>query len=226
MSPGRRLGIVTGLPAEARAAPGGGDIRVLRCGARPGRAGIHARSLVEWGAAGLVSFGVAGGLRPGLAAGTIVIASEIVAPGGGLSRLDAAWADRLAGALPPALPVLRGTIAGAVEPVADAAAKAALARSSGAVAVDMESHAVALAGERAGLPVLALRAVADPAGRGLPASAIAAFPVDGAHRVLAELCRRPRDLPALAALALDYRRALAALRRVVAAAGPGLGFPG
>ena len=218
MSPARRLGIVTGLPGEARAARGGNDIRILCCNASPERARSHAQSLLEWGAAGLVSFGVAGGLDPGLPPGTVVIATGIVAPGGGAFRIDGEWADRLAAALPPALPVIRAPVAGADEPVADAAAKTALAASSGAAAVDMESHEVA----GAGLPAIAIRAIADPAGRSVPASALAAR----RGGVLVEMFRRPRELPALAALAMDYRRALASLRRVVAAAGPDLRFFG
>ena len=218
MSPARRLGIVTGLPGEARAARGGDNIRILCCNASPERARSHAQSLVEWGAAGLVSFGVAGGLDPGLPPGTVVIATGIVAPDGGPIEIDGEWADRLAAALAPALPVIRAPIAGAGAPVADAAAKAALAASSGAAAVDMESHAVA----GAGLPAIAIRAIADPAARSVPASALAARRAG----ILVALCRRPRELPALAVLAMDYRRALAALRRVVAAGGPDFAFFG
>ena len=221
MSPARRLGIVTGLPGEARAARGGDNIRILCCNASPERARSHAESLVEWGAAGLVSFGVAGGLDPGLPPGTVVIATGIVAPDGGPLGIAGEWADRLAAALAPALPVIRAPIAGADAPVADAAAKAALAASSGAAAVDMESHAVA----GAGLPAIAIRAIADPAGRSVPASALASRGRRRA-RVLVELCKRPGELPALAALALDYRRALAALRRVVEAAGPDFALSG
>ena len=221
---GRLVGIVTGLPAEARAAGGGGgNVRVLCAGASPQRAGAQARSLAGRGAAGLASFGVAGGLDPGLPAGTLVVATGIVAPGGTMLEVDREWADRIAAALPPGLRAVRAPVAGADAPVAAAAAKAALAASTGAAAVDMESHAVARAA--GGLPVVAIRAIADPAGRDLPASALALAGASRA-RALRELCRRPGDLPALAALALDYRRALAALRRAVAAAGPDLRFFG
>lgn len=219
MSPPRRLGIVTGLRAEARVARGGENIRILCSGASPARALAHAESLADWGAEGLASFGIAGGLEHGLASGTVVVATRIVAPGGDSFAVDEGWADRLAAALAPSLPVVRAPVAGASAPVVEVAAKAALAASTGAAAVDMESHKVA----QIGLPALALRAVADPAGRSLPASALAALPSPA--RLPIELCRRPGDLPALAALAMDYRRALAALRRVVAAVGPDLAFP-
>ena len=223
MTAGRRLGIVTGLPAEARVAGGGANIRVMCSDSAPARARAHAQTLAAWGANGLASFGVAGGLDPGLRPGTIVLATRIVGPGGEGLGIDEDWADRLAAVLPPELHAVRAPVAGADEPVADAAAKAALGSASGAAAVDMESHAVARSAS--GLPIIALRAIADTAARDLPASALAlrgAAPV----RALPELCRRPGDLPVLAALALDYRRALAALRRVIAAGGADLGFFG
>ena len=220
MTSGRRLGIVTGLPAEARAARGGGNIRVLCSEASPARAGAHARTLAAWGAEGLASFGVAGGLDPRLPAGAVVVATWIVAPGGAALPVDAEWADRFAAALPPGFPVVRAPVAGTDRPVADARAKAALAESTGAAALDMESHAVARAA--AGLPVVAIRAIADPAGRDLPDSALAML--HGRGRAGAGLLRRLRDAPALAMLALDYRRALDALRRAVASSGPDLRF--
>ncbi len=217
-----RLGIVTGLPGEARAARGAAAA-ILCADGSPERARSHAEALAGSGAAALASFGVAGGLDPGLLPGTVVIATEIVAPGGAAIGVDGEWAGRLAARLEPALRITRAPIAGTPEPVADAAARAALARSSGAAAVDMESHEVGLAAAEVGLPVLAVRAIADPAGRSLPASALTALGV-GRARAVIELCRRPGDWAALARLATDYRRALAALRVVVASGGPDLAF--
>ena len=219
-----RLGIVTGLPAEVRAARGAAA-RILCADASPARARSHAEALAASGAAALVSFGVAGGLDPGLRPGTVVIATGIAAPGGAVRGVDGEWAGRLAARLEPALGAVRAPVAGAPETVADADARAALARSTGAAAVDMESHEVALAAVEARLPVLAVRAIADPAGRGLPASALAALGV-GRARVFNQLCRRPGDWATLARLAMDYRRALAALRRVVASGGSDLAFGG
>lgn len=229
MTSGPRLGIVAGLPAEARAAHDGKgeSIRVLCCGASTARAESHARSLVDWGAAGLLSFGTAGGLGPGLPPGTVVIATAILSPAGDEFKIDGEWAARLENALKPSLDTVRAPIAGAENPVADVPTKVALGRSSRAAAVDMESHAVARVCAAAALPVMALRVIADPAERRLPPSLVAALSLESgtlAQRVLLETCRRPGDLPALARLAVDYGRALRSLRRVAVLGGPRFGF--
>ncbi|MFP4003003.1 MAG: hypothetical protein ACLFV8_04440, partial [Alphaproteobacteria bacterium] len=86
---------------------------------------------------------------------------------------------------------------------------------SGAAAVDMESHAVARAARERGLPWAAIRAVADPANRTIPATAMAGLAPDGTARpwrVIRELTARPQDLPALIRLGRDAQAGLATLR--------------
>ena len=88
---------------------------------------------------------------------------------------------------------------------------------SGAAAVDMESLALARAASAAGLPFLALRAVADPAQRGLPSAALAPLTSDGRpqpHLVAGRLALRPWELPALMRLASDARRAERSLAKL------------
>lgn len=160
----------------------------------------------------LLSFGVAGGLAPGLAAGTLVIADAVWAD---TARMpcDREWAARLRG------PCLAGDIAAQDLPVASAAAKAALHAATGALAADMESHVVAQAALRHALPFAAIRAIADPAWRDLPPAALVPMRADGKPNlpaVLAALARRPGQIGALIALAGDLRRAMRALRAVAA----------
>ena len=71
------------------------------------------------------------------------------------------------------------------------------------------------------LPFMAIRAVADPAGRAVPWCALAGLSADGRTRplpVLGRLCLRPWELPALIALARETARALESLRRLSAEA--------
>jgi adenosylhomocysteine nucleosidase len=105
-------------------------------------------------------------------------------------------------------------IAGAEAPVADKIGKTALFAATGAVAVDMESAIVARAARRYGLPFAILRVVADPAHRILPSAALVAMRPDGEvdmAGVFSALSRDPRQITTLARLAVDARRAFAAL---------------
>ena len=82
----------------------------------------------------------------------------------------------------------------------------------------MESHALALSAERHGLPFVVIRAVADPAERGLPAIARVPLRADGTVRLAAALpalLARPGEWPRVASLAGETRAALAALSRAV-----------
>jgi adenosylhomocysteine nucleosidase len=175
-----------------------------------------AERALQDGATGLVSFGLAGGLDPALRPGTLIIATHVVTDTATFPA-DAALSHHLAaGAAVRCGPVLGGT-----EVAATAAAKRQLWHATQAMAVDLESGAVAQAATRHGVPFAVLRAVCDPAERDLPPAALAALDHAGAiglGRVLASLLRHPAQLPALLSLARDAaaaRRALAAqVRRI------------
>ena len=99
--------------------------------------------------------------------------------------------------------------------VAAQAGKAALHLETGAIAVDMESHIAAAYAAEAGLPFAALRVVSDPAGRALPALAMAAIKPNGdidLRKVLRGVARNPLSLRALVSTGLDFNRALRSLR--------------
>lgn len=213
------IGVVTGLNAEARILrrlPNLAPERLACAGASTARARDGAQRLAAAGAGGLLSFGVAGGLAPELPPGSLVLAEAVVADGEPRAA-SAGWhAAVLAAGSTVAL--TSGLLVGSDRPLTGAADKARLHRTSGALAVDMESHAVAAVAAARGLPFLALRAVADPADRSIPAAALGAIGPDGRSRlgpVLAGLARRPWELPALLALNDAFRQALGALERAV-----------
>lgn len=208
------LGIVTGFGAEADLLADG-PWRVTQAGGRPARALDLARGLAAEGVSGLVSFGIAGGLDPTLRPGTLVLGSSVWSPEGRLPCSNS-WVRRLAAALPKAQV---GPIAAADGVVATREAKFALFRHTGALAVDLESWAVAEAAAEAGLPFAVIRAVADPARRTLPPAAAEGLDEHGKVRlgaVLLSLARRPAQLPGLIRVGLDTRAALRALAGAVA----------
>jgi len=103
--------------------------------------------------------------------------------------------------------------------VATAAEKQALFTRTGAVAVDLESAAVAAAAARHALPFAVLRAICDPASRSLPQAALVALdPTNGTvdiRAVLRETLQHPADIAALVLLGTDAARARRALSRRV-----------
>jgi adenosylhomocysteine nucleosidase len=219
------IGVVTGARAEARCL-GGLDVAVACSGARPARARAEAARLIAEGATGMVSFGLAGGLSPALAPGDLVLADAVVLPNGERIATDPAWRSRLAALIEATAPP-HAAVAGSDRLLVTSAAKQALFAATGALAVDMESHAVSEAARRAGLPFVVIRAIADPADRALPRVATMALGPDGEVRPLAvarSLLERPAELPALLRLGRQSRLALAALRRAVLLAGPELAF--
>jgi adenosylhomocysteine nucleosidase len=199
---------VTGLTAEARIASRLG--LTLAGGGTPEGAGRVARALAARGATGLVSFGLAGGLNPGLAAGALVIPDAVVWRGRRYAA-DAALTRRLGG------PV--GTLYAAPAIVVSAAEKRALFETTGADAIDMESGAVAEVAAALGLGFAALRVVCDPAGTTLPPAALMALNGAGAVsmlRVAGSVLRRPGQMADLLRLGRDAARARAVLVRHVA----------
>ena len=201
------LGFVTGLTAEARLARPLG--LVCAGGGLPDGAEAAAEWLVEQRVDALVSFGLAGGLDPALRPGDVVVPATVRDDNYVYAtdpRVSARFGAR------------GGTLLAGAAVVGDAAEKARLFARTGAVAVDLESGAVARVAARHGLPFAVLRAVCDPAHRTLPPAALMALSGRGAigtWRVLASVARHIRQAPVLIALARDAAVARAALQRCV-----------
>ena len=103
-----------------------------------------------------------------------------------------------------------------VDGVADAVAKQRLG-ADGALTVDSESGAVLERAHDQGVPVAALRVVADPVERGVPRSVAALAWVDGAAwwpHVL-DLWRLPLEVGEVARFRRDLRDGLTGLRRAL-----------
>lgn len=224
------LGVITGLAAEADILlefPSARAPMVEIAGASGARAEAAALRLLAEGCEAILSFGVAGGLDPALAPGTVVIAEVIVGADGRRFPADAAWRDAVKSALAGTVPLAEGAIAGSDAPLLTAEAKKEFAVRTGAVAVDMESHGAAKAAALKGAPFLAIRAVADRASRTIPPWVMDAVLPDGGlapDKIARALLPKPWMVWGLIGLARDNGRALHTLRRVASRLGPGLGL--
>jgi len=208
----RERRIVAGPGTEAIA--GGGDHERLR-------------SMLELRAAkarGIISIGIAGGLAAGLRSGDWVLADAVLVDGSPMPT-EPRWTERLAARLPEAP---RGRLLGTDAIVAEVAEKAELHRTTGALAVDMESHVVADVARRYGLPFAAVRVVCDPAHRALPAAARIGMKPDGRMdlpAVMRSLLAEPGQLPKLLLTGFEAERSFRSLLRGHRRLGPGLCGP-
>jgi adenosylhomocysteine nucleosidase len=238
------VGVVAALPAEARCLAGtglrfarpvtvGDQMVVCLSGVGGTGAGIAARLLVAAGATALVSWGVAAGLDLNLPAGTLVVTSEIIT--GEADRpirhaptpVSRAWAANVASSVRDRVSLSGGPIVGVDHVLERIADKRALA-STGAVAADMETAAVAHAARSARVPWIAVRAIVDDASVAMPRGVIGAIDALGRPRIgplIGALVRRPSELLQLPGLARHFRVALGALNVAARAVGPSLMAP-
>ena len=227
----RKLGIITGLMSEAFAARAvAARLRVdkthaiVRCGG-PGLAAAEqaAQSALADGAEMLVSFGLAGALKPELEPGSLVLPRRVISAEGPPLKSDEGSVDSIAFAVASAVKISREDLVSVGIVVSAVEQKAALGQVSNAVAVDMESYGVARAAAAAGKPFLVLRAIADPADRGIPPAALKGMGPDGKIKplaVLAALAREPESIRPVMHLARDTALAMRALRRAARLAFP------
>ncbi len=212
------IGVICGLKSEAQVVSrvlDASKIRVGVSGANAARAEEIARQFCDAGAATIVSVGVSGGLDPKLKPGDLIIGDRVLCADGNHYQSDRRLLDAIADELAAAKAKI-GALFGADDIIESIEKKAALYRDHGALGVDMESHGAARAAASAGVPFLAIRAIADPADRALPPAALGAVAPDGSTRMLATLgaaMRDPKQFPALMKLGADSAAALKTLRR-------------
>jgi hopanoid-associated phosphorylase len=215
--------VVVGLAFEARIAGScKGATICCRRGSEAGAAMV--RALDDRDCHGVISFGIAGGLDHKLPTGSHLVASHVITPDGTLPT-DPLWSQQLLKSSPRAL---HAPILGTDHVVIDPQEKRDLFASTGAVAVDTESHITALMANERGLPFTCLRIIADPAHRRVPKAAMSGLREDGRAYpagVIRALLRRPHETPALLAIARDTWRARRVLSAAIALAGDHAGLP-
>lgn len=230
-----RVGIVTALAAEARAwtrrplragtplpLDRGGALWLGGMGQQAARLG--ALGLIEAGATALISFGVAGGLAPGLQSGTLFCPSCVLDERGHDYQPDPAWRAALLQELQPT-PLARvdhGTLLSLPAPLLSVADKAAMRERHQALAVDMESAAIAAVASEYRIPFIVLRAIVDARDDNVPAELHTSVDAWGRPRIqhlLGNLLRHPALLGHLPGLAVRMHKATRALRAAATAAG-------
>lgn len=179
-----------------------GKVAVAHSGAGPAAAGRHAGRVLEGRPEMLIAAGFAGGLDRALRTADVMVATNFSDP------TLIAHARAIGGAR-------FGALTSVDLPAESLDAKAALAR-DGAIAVDMETAAVSAACARAGIPLLAVRVISDPACEPLPVPFAEWFDLERQRprplRLVAWLARHPKQIAPFA----RFVRGLAPARRALA----------
>jgi hopanoid-associated phosphorylase len=233
------LGVVAAMKAEAQGLvrkpmavgeslylPEGTLVKLSGIGANPAR--LASETLVEKGATALLNWGSAGGLDSALSPGSLILPERVLSPNQTSFSVDVAWHERLCSRLSGHVDLHTGPLTQSPTVLRSPEEKAALFNRSGAIAVDMESAAVAQVALLAGLPFMAIRAISDPANMSIPPRAMAAIDESGRLRplrLLKRLVRHPQELFPLVRLTRTFRAAQNTLATVALIAGSNLLAP-
>ena len=204
------------------------NVRCLQSGPGALRARVAAQAAVARGAAGLISWGFAGALAPGLEAGSWLLPHRVQAEDGRELASDAGWLAALRGAAERSRSSSGGDLLSVDAPLSTLAQKRRAAAQTGAVGVDMESAAIFEVAHAAGVPCVVARVVVDMADDALPPDIARWVGADGGRRIapaVVALCN-PRQWSTVFMLARRFGAARDSLNALAASLVPrGFLFP-
>ena len=218
----RRIGIITALIPEAKCfvkrkpvpgmiTPINGRISLCLCGMGAERASTAARKMIDAGFNALVSWGTAGALSADIEPGSLIIPETICSRDGKVYHTAARWRSSFIKQLQdcPA-DIYLGQLSDSIHVLTHGSEKYRVRQQTDALAVDMESAAIAETARQNQTPFLAIRAISDSATMSIPESVTKFTGPYGDVRVLPlilSLLQRPSDIAALITLARGFRAA-------------------
>ena len=189
-------------------------------GAGPTNAQAAAELLVAQGAARLISWGCAAALCASLKPGDLVLADKLVDAQGNSGAdfcVAADWHRHAEDRLAKFAGVYTGRLAESNSLVSAGEDKKQRQAITGAVALDMESIAIAKVAGRHTLPFLAIRVIVDPADMTLPRAINYSLNQQGEivlSKLLLFLATHPAELPGLIKLGLHFNAAKKTLKAI------------
>jgi adenosylhomocysteine nucleosidase len=193
------------------------QLLVAYSGAGPTNATVAAELLVAKGATRLISWGCAAALGASLKPGDLILADKLIDAENKEMDINADWHSYANHLLAKFLVVTRGCLAESVSIVSTSTDKKHLHSLTGAVALDMESIAVAKVAKQYILPFLAFRVIVDPVEMSLPLAINYSLNDRGEivlKKLLAFLFLHPAELPDLIKLGLNFNAAKKTLKSV------------
>lgn len=186
-----------------------GNILLALSGAGPENATKASELLLEKGANRLISWGCAAALHPDLKPGDLVLADNLLSADKQQLSIDSPWLKHVTEQL-SALNPITGRLAESHTIVADSIDKKTIHQQSGAIALDMESTAIAKTALLNNCPALVIRCIADPVSMSLPKAVSYALNNEGdvvLPKLLWFLLTHPSELPGLIKLGSHFNAA-------------------
>jgi len=190
---------------------------LLACsGAGPINAAKASKILIDKGANRLVSWGCAAALDPTLMPGDLVLPQKLQSESEESIYLDSAWLNNTTEQLSELKPKT-GTLIESSVLIAESLDKKIIHQKSNAIALDMESIAIAQTARQYNLPSMVIRCIADPVEMSLPKAVSYALNEQGdvvLPKLLWFLLTHPSELPGLIKLGLHFNAAKNKLKLV------------
>ena len=186
------------------------DIILVYSGAGAENARKSAELAVAKGATKLMSWGCAAALSPDLKMGDLVLADSLMSADEFEMPVNATWHQHTKNILSSEVIAYKGALIASKEIISTAQAKQALFEKTGAIALDMESVAIAQVAQHYALPFLAIRTIADPSTMDLPNAVLKALNENGEieiTKIIASLVFNPKEIPHLIQLGQYFQLA-------------------
>jgi adenosylhomocysteine nucleosidase len=222
-----RIGIIAALPAEAkclyRKKLKAGlpieiqqDVFLCLSGIGHESALFAAKKLAALKVDALISWGVAGAIDKSVNSGDVILANSIINEGHRYS-ISKDWLSHVSEHLQSTSRVCSGDIASSKEICASTTDKHHLLQKTGALAVDMESAAIAEAATANNLDLLVIRSISDNADTSIPEAVLKHTNNLGQPRIfnfMLSCILKPNQIREISALATGYKKGLASLSSI------------
>jgi hypothetical protein len=222
VNPAAPVLVATGFTREVRTIAGPGIVAIAG-GGRADTLGQALDAAARAGAAGILSFGLTGGLADGLRIGDWVVGDRLT---GAIDQpCDPAWRDAIAATIPHAT---IGTFFADGRMIDSVAEKRRLGAAHGALAVDMESHVAARIARAYGLPFAIARIVSDEVGHLLPPAITVSMRPDGGFdraAIRRSLAAQPDQRADVVQTMIQFLIGFRGLRTAARRLGPRLALP-
>lgn len=193
------------------------EIILIHSGAGAENARKAAELAVSKGATQLISWGCAAALSPDLKMGDLVLAESLISSDGQEISVNTTWHQHARTVLGSEIAAYKGALIASEKLVSSAQKKHEIFEKTAAIALDMESGAIAKVATHYALPFLVIRAIADPASMDLPNALENALNEKGEvaiSRILKSLVLNPKEIPHLIQIGQYFQMARKTLSNV------------